>query len=41
MHGGSYDTARTLFEQAHTADAMAEVGRVADEGLELAGEGRS
>jgi hypothetical protein len=36
-----YGTARTLFEQARTAEAMAEVRRVADEGLELSVEGRS
>jgi len=38
--GERYATARTLFDQAQTADAMAEVGRIADEGLELTG-GRS
>ncbi|CAM4131440.1 hypothetical protein KIPE111705_41990 [Kibdelosporangium persicum] len=30
-----YTTARDLFEQARTAEAMAEVERIADEGLEL------
>ncbi|WP_083752967.1 hypothetical protein [Actinosynnema sp. ALI-1.44] len=30
-----YTTARDLFEQAHTAEAMAEVERIADEGLAL------
>ncbi|RZS36873.1 hypothetical protein EV193_106107 [Herbihabitans rhizosphaerae] len=35
-----HDTARSLFDQAHTPVAMAQVAKIADEGIEMAGDSR-